>query len=91
MIKKANAFPGGVHPAYSKSLTAALAIETPPLFQRYIVPVAQHIGRDLLRMRGQVESDFVLGTDRVGHVNNGHQRLELRTQPIGVDSPAWAG
>ncbi len=44
MIKKAKAFPGGVHPAYNKSLTAALAIETPPLFQRYIVPVAQHIG-----------------------------------------------
>jgi electron transport complex protein RnfC len=44
MIKTAQRFPGGVHPEYHKDLTAELALETPPLFERYVVPVAQHIG-----------------------------------------------
>ncbi|MBN2431910.1 MAG: electron transport complex subunit RsxC [Acidobacteria bacterium] len=44
MIKRAHGFPGGVHPDYHKELTAGLALEVPPLFERYVVPVAQHIG-----------------------------------------------
>jgi len=44
MIRHAKRFPGGVHPSYNKERTSALALEQAPLFERYVVPVAQHIG-----------------------------------------------
>jgi H+/Na+-translocating ferredoxin:NAD+ oxidoreductase subunit C len=36
-------FSGGIHPKYNKA-TAGLAIETLPMSERYVVPVAQHLG-----------------------------------------------
>jgi Na+-translocating ferredoxin:NAD+ oxidoreductase subunit C len=36
-------FQGGVHPRYNKG-TAGLQIETMPLLERYVVPIAQHLG-----------------------------------------------
>lgn len=37
-------FHGGVHPREGKSLTSGNAIQTAPLFEKYIVPLQQHIG-----------------------------------------------
>ncbi len=37
-------FRGGVHPREGKTLTSGCAIQTAPLFEKYIVPLQQHIG-----------------------------------------------
>ncbi|NOY80350.1 MAG: electron transport complex subunit RsxC [Kiritimatiellaeota bacterium] len=37
-------FHGGVHPREGKSSTSGNAIQTAPLFEKYIVPLQQHIG-----------------------------------------------
>jgi len=43
-MMKAKGFPGGVHPAYNKEATNTKRLERPPLFERYILPLTQHIG-----------------------------------------------
>jgi electron transport complex protein RnfC len=37
-------FKGGVHPEYRKELTASLAVTTPPVPQKVVIPLQQHIG-----------------------------------------------
>jgi electron transport complex protein RnfC len=44
VIRRFRSFLGGLHPPYRKELTAARGIETPPLPERVVVPLLQHIG-----------------------------------------------
>lgn len=44
MIRRFRSFLGGIHPPYRKELSAARPIEAPPLPERVVVPLLQHIG-----------------------------------------------
>jgi len=44
MIRRFRSFLGGIHPDYRKDVSAQAPIETPPLPERVVVPLLQHIG-----------------------------------------------
>jgi electron transport complex protein RnfC len=44
VIRRFRSFLGGIHPPYRKELSATRPIEAPPLPERVVVPLLQHIG-----------------------------------------------
>jgi electron transport complex protein RnfC len=44
MVRRFRSFLGGIHPLYRKELSASGPIETPPLPERVVLPLVQHIG-----------------------------------------------